>query len=145
MKRAPIGCWLASFAPDRIPLLTHQKQQADENARPAQLFRRHNLRRNNPLGIARPAPVNSSGVFRRRDKRRHRIHVRGKNNFRAIMSRPGSQHIGARAVDRHLLSCRSRAAQSSHKKISHRAFIRSDGFDVDQPAGECKQVHAGKA
>jgi hypothetical protein len=41
---------------NRVALFAHQKQQANENARPAQLLRRRNLGRDNSLGVADPRP-----------------------------------------------------------------------------------------
>ena len=120
---------------NRVPLLAHQKQQSDENARPAQLFRRQNLRRDNPLRIARPAPINALVIFGRCDERRHRIHVRGENNLRTFVPRPRRQHVRALALDRHLPGFEPAPPQLVAKEISHRTFIRSNGFDVDQPAG----------
>ena len=138
--RLPVGHLRA----DRISFFAHQKQQPGENACPAQLLSCQNLRRNNPLCVARAAPVNAPFVFGRCDERRHRIHVRGENNLRTIISRPCSQHISARPLDRHLLSFEPASPQLVAKKISHRTFIRSDGFDIDQMASKRKQVHAGK-
>ena len=60
------------------------------------------------------------------------------------MPRPRSQHVRARTLDRHFASFQPAPPQFVAKKISHRTFIRSDGFDIDQPAGKRKQVHAGK-
>jgi hypothetical protein len=31
------------------------------------------------------------------------------------------------------------------QEISHRTFMRSDGFNIDKPTGKRKQVHAAKA
>ena len=64
---------------------------------------------------------------------------------RQAVTGPGSQHVGARILDRHFSSFPPAALQFIAQRISHRTFIWSDGFNVDQAAGERKQVHAGKA
>src|ERR1017187_3958878 len=68
----------------------------------------------------------------------------GEENFRTIMRRPPSQQVRARAFDGHFPSLEPAPPQLVAEKISNRTFIRSNGFDVDQTAGERKQVHAGK-
>jgi hypothetical protein len=47
------------------------------------------------------------------------------------MSGPCGQQIRARTIDRHLPSIESASAQLVAKKVSNRALVRSDRFDVD--------------
>ena len=102
--------------PDRVALLAHQKQQPHENARRAQLLSGDDLGRDDALGIARPATVNPRLIFRRRDERRHGIHVRGENNLRPRMLRPGRQHVVALAFHRHLRESNPRRVSSAQRK-----------------------------
>jgi hypothetical protein len=61
------------------------------------------------------------------------------------MPGPHRQHVRARTLDWHSMSFGPTPAQFVAKKVSHRTFISSDGFNIDKPTGEGKQVHAGKA
>jgi hypothetical protein len=61
------------------------------------------------------------------------------------MPRPSGQDVRTRTLDQHFSSIHPATPQIVAKEISHRTFIRSDGFDVDQTAGKRKQFHAAKA
>ena len=118
---------------DGVALLAYQKQQADEIARRPQLFRRQNLRRNDPLGVACSSSINAPIILGRCDERWHGVHVSREKNLRPPVSRPGRDHIRARRFDRHLPRFESAPLQFVTEKIANRAFIRSNGFDIDQP------------
>src|SRR3954447_26269006 len=53
----------------------------------AQMLRRKDLRRDDPLRVARSATVNKFIILTRLDKRRHRIHMRREHDTRRCASR----------------------------------------------------------
>jgi hypothetical protein len=58
------------------------------------------------------------------------------------MSRPGRDYVRARTFDWHLARFEAASPQFAAKEIPDRAFIWSDGFNVDQTSSEGEQVHA---
>jgi len=60
------------------------------------------------------------------------------------MSRPRGQHIRTRPFDWHFSGFEPATPQLVVQKISDGTFIRSDGFDIDQPSGKGEQFHAAK-
>src|SRR6267378_4040138 len=120
---------------NRVPLLAYQKQQPGENACPAQLLRRQNLCCNNPLRVARSAPVNTSVIFGRCNERRHRIHVGGKNNFRTIMPRPsGSTFARAPSTGIFRASIPRRRSSSQRKSPTALSFGVTDSMSIKRRA-----------
>ena len=95
-------------------------------------------------GDAAAMAASTPVIFGRRDEWGHRIHMSGKNNFRTSMLRPCGEHVRAQTFDQHSPAFEATPPQFAAEKISHHTFIWSDGFDVDQPAGERKQVHADR-
>jgi hypothetical protein len=61
------------------------------------------------------------------------------------MTGASGQHIRSRAFDRHFLCVKFAAPQFVEKKIAYRGLVWSDGFNIDQTAGEPEEVHAQKA
>ena len=67
-----------------IALLSDYEQQADRHPGLAQPLGGRHLRGDNPLGIAGAPSIKKEIVFAAGDKRRHRIHVRGKDHIRPL-------------------------------------------------------------
>ena len=81
-----------------VALLADQKQQPDMNVFGPQFLGCSNLRDDDALGVARTASVDAVRCLRRRDKRRHRIHV-GRKASLASDSRVGCPDVKAGGFD----------------------------------------------
>ena len=76
------GIFIGHLRAQAVALFAHHEQQSNVNSLLAQSFRSRDLRGDDALRIARPAAVNAPRIFRRRNERRNRIHVRGKDHLR---------------------------------------------------------------
>ena len=124
-----------------VALFSHHKQEANVNALLAQSFGSRNLRRDDALGVARPAPVNVSRIFRRGDERRHRIHVRGKYHRGLRMLLFSRIDVEAGAFYVHLLRPIAQTAQFAVEIISHCSFVAGNRLDVHQLPRQRYSVH----
>ena len=91
-----------------------------------QPFRCSHLRRDDPLGVTRSAPVNAIRIFGRRNERWNRVHVRGKYDLRIRLLGQGCEYIEAIALDRDLSRLISNSAELAKEIIADRGFITAD-------------------
>ncbi len=70
-----------------VALFSDHKEQSNMNSFAPQPFRCRDLRRDDPLGVTRSAPVNAIRIFGRRNERWNRVHVRGKYDLRIRLAR----------------------------------------------------------
>src|SRR5579864_2688061 len=131
------------FRPRAVALFSHDEKQAKiPRAAFNQLFRGGNHRGDDSLGVASAAPVNMLRIFAGRKKRRHRIHVRRKDDDGGS---PFRVHVEAFRRHRHRFrlaigTCRQ-AGEIVQQVFSYLLLVLRDRLDVDQLARHFKWMH----
>ena len=122
--------------PQAVPFLAYQEKKSDVNAFLTQPLGCGDLSGDDSFGIARAAAVNPTGIFGRRNKRRHRIHVRRENDRRRRLLRRSCVHIAAVAFDWKFVCLVSQAAKFGVKNVADGGFVAGDRLNVYQLTGE---------
>src|SRR5664279_5898080 len=100
-----------------------------------------NLRHDDALGVAGTASVNALGRLRRRNERRHRVHVSREHQFWTRMAGVCGPYVKALALHRHALDGVAEGGEFVREDGADRGFIAGDRLDVDKFAGEGEEVH----
>ncbi len=96
------------------------------------------LRCDDALGIARATAIDTVVGFRRRDERRHDVHVGREHDCRIGLAGPRRPNIKAIAFHVHAFDVIAQALQFVGQHFADGGFVTRDRLDVDQLASECE-------
>ena len=97
-----------------------------------------------PLASQGAAAVDAICRFRPRNERRDRIHVGRERKLRIRMVRVHSPDIEAIAFDGNSFDVVAELGQFTGERVGDRAFHTGRGFDIDELACKCEDVHLGR-
>ena len=120
------------------PLLADDEQQPDAPlAGSPQPLGRRDLRRQDPLRIARAAAEQPAILDPARKERRHAIEVRGEHHLRIVDRR---EDVGAAALDRLLDDVVAERAQPPGEPAARLCLAAGRRIDVDERSRERERV-----
>ena len=102
------------------------------------------LSHDDALGVTGAAAVDTICRLRRGDERRDGIHVGRERELRIRMVRVRCPDIEAIAFDGDSFDVVAELGQFPGEHVSDRAFHAGRGFDIDELACKCEDVHLGR-